>query len=105
MDIADGHIFHLVNTIVFFAIIPILSTISVVKLFAQTDLRQRYSLLFMIFIDLTVVYALIMISGFTALRNMYPGFYIMSVGVLLLNLIRIMIFFENRKADANNKNL
>ncbi len=59
----------------------------------------------MIFIDLTVVYALIMISGFTALRNMYPGFYIMSVGVLLLNLIRIMIFFENRKADANNKNL
>ena len=87
---------HLLDSIVLFALIPLLSALAVWRIF-RPDEYSVYPLIYILLIDLTVLFALKMISGFVSLRHIYPGFYIMLTGVLLINALTLSLFTQRRK--------
>jgi len=93
--IFNGHGFSMLDMLLLFAVMPLFSALATWHIvFAN---KYGSSLIYILLVNLTLIFATWFIFGFTSLRGIYLGFYIMVIGIILLNCLSISGYLKSRK--------
>jgi len=93
--ISGSHRFSILSMMVLFVLIPVLSALATWRIiFAH---KYGAALIYIALVNMIMLFAVWIVLGFTLLRGIYPGFYIMLAGIVLLNCLTISGYVRRRK--------